>query len=466
MSTDEMSNLSAISLSPTQRVLANVATERVEKRTLNKEITAVGVVDFAEPLQTTVSARFRGRIEKLYVNYTGEVVQKGQPLFELYSPDLVSAERDFVLALEGLKSAPASNSMAREQQDQLVKAVRDRLHIHFGMTDEQIAELEKKKDVRNKVIFHSPIQGTVIRKQIAEGQYVDEGMEIYQLADLSRVWIYLDVYEKDIHSVRLGQPVQVSSEAYPDESVTGRVTFIDPVLNSEARTIRVRTEFANSNGKLKPQMYVKAKLSAQVPLGIAVPISAVLSTGKHNLVWVEVQPNMFEPRDVVLGASTDSYYEVLSGLKGGENIVVSGGFLIDSESQLQQPGSTQDHSEHMVQPTKIKKEVTLSSKPATETNQNGTEITGNKDVTDVKIIVKGEYSPDVIYAKQGKKLRLHFYRDEDSECTKEIVFETLSLRRDLPEWKTTTIEFTPKDTGEIEFHCGMDMVRGKIIVGK
>ncbi len=449
ISSSSLANIEAVSLSPTQRVVANVTTTTVERRSLNKEINAVGVVDFAEPLQATVSARFRGRIEKLYVNFTGDVVHKGQPLFELYSPDLVSAEQEFILALDAMNSAIASNNDADVQQSrqagQLLQAARDRLRVHFGTTEQQIADIEAKKQVRYAVTFDSPIHGTVIRKEIQEGQYVDEGMMLYQLADLSKVWIYLEVYEKDVRFIKLGQVAQITSEAYPNESFSGRVTFIDPVMNGETRTVRVRTEFANPNGELKPQMYVKAQITVPITNAIIIPASAVLSTGKRSVVWVEVQPNMFEPRDVVFGEHTDSFCEVLSGLKRGETIVVTGGFLLDSESQLQQSTSAEPKGGLMA-------------------HENGSHAMAENGK--VNILVKGRYSPDVIHVKQGQKVKLLFYRDEDADCTNEVVFEELNIRRHLPARTTTTVEITPKDTGEIHFVCGMGMVRGKLVVEK
>jgi len=446
MSSGELALIRSVSLSPSQRVIANVSTTRAERSSLKKEINTVGVVDFAEPLQAKVTARFRGRIEKLHVNFTGETVHKRQPLFELYSPDLVSAEQELILAVNANHSYSTNGD--GENQQRLLQAARDRLRVHFGMTTEQIEEVELRKQARTTLTFNSPIHGTVIRKEIQEGQYVDEGMLLYQLTDLSRVWIYLDVYEKDIRFIKVGKSVQITSEAYPNESFTGKVTFISPVLNGETRTVRVRTEFDNPNGKLKPQMYVKAQVSVPVNDVIVIPSSAVLSTGRRDVVWVEVKPNTFEPRSVMLGVHTESACEVLSGLKEGESIVATGGFMLESESQLQQPfaagsepaGGVMTHDDH---------------KASTESKPN-----------EVKIVVNGQFVPDVIHAEKGKTLKLSFYREEESGCINEVVFESLHIRRPLASLKTTTITLTPKKAGEITFTCGMDMVKGKIIVEK
>ncbi len=456
MASEEMENIYAVSLSPTQRVLANVATEPVFRRALSREIEAVGVVDIAEPLQATVSARFRGRIEKLFVNYTGEQVKKGQPLFEMYSPDLITGKREFLLAIDALSAAKeAGIEQNIRMQEGLLRAIRDRLHIHFGMTDEQIAELESGGRVSNTVRFLSPIAGTVIRKQALEGQYVDEGMALYELADLSTVWMYLDVYEKDARFIRINQPLQITTEAYPGETFSGRAVFIDPVMNSETRTFRIRAEFSNPHLRLKPRMYVRAQIKVSLGRPLVIPASAVISTGKRTVVWVEVKPNVFEPRDVVLGSTSDLYYEVISGLMEGDEIAVSGGYLIDSESQLRLPAARDAHAGHG---------VTTQASEESRITGRGSSVSGQTAANEIHILVKGRYKPDVIRIKQGKPVRLLFYRDEDADCTNEVVFDDFKIRKRLPARKTTTIEIPPTKPGEYHFTCGMGMVSGKLVV--
>lgn len=454
MASEEMENIYAVSLSPTQRVLANVATEPVFRRALSREIETVGVVDIAEPLQATVSARFRGRIEKLFVNYTGELVKKGQPLFELYSPDLITGKREFLLAVDALSAAKeAGIEQNIRMQEGLLRAIRDRLHIHFGMTDEQIAELESGRQIGNTVQFFSPIAGTVIRKQALEGQYVDEGMALYELADLSTVWMYLDVYEKDARFIRINQPIQITTEAYPGETFSGRAVFIDPVMDGETRTLRVRTEFPNPHLRLKPGMYVRAQIKISLGRPLVIPASAVISTGKRTVVWVEVKPNVFEPRDVTLGSTSDSFYEVISGLMEGDEIAVSGGYLIDSESQLQLPATAGVHKGHGV-----------TTEPSREFRDAPPSSADGQAMDEINILVKGRYKPDVIRVKQGKPVRLHFYRDEDADCTNEVVFDDFKIRKRLPARQTTTIELPPAKPGEYHFTCAMGMVSGKLVV--
>jgi Cu(I)/Ag(I) efflux system membrane fusion protein len=342
-----MKAIRRVTLSPTQRVLANISTVHVERRTLTKEMSAVGIIEIAEPLQATVAARFRGRMEKLFVNTTGATVKQGQPLFELYSPDLLSAEQEFLLVFEAMTRAEAAgDSQTVAGQSPLLRAIRNRLRVHFGMLESQIEELQRTREIKSSVRFFSPIHGTVLQKNVVEGQYVDEGMVLYQVADLSRVWAYFDVYEQDVRYLQVGQSIQMTTEAYPGERFAGRVTFIDPVISEETRTARVRTELSNPFDKLKPKMFVTAHWQVPIVRALVVPISAVLFTGKRTLVWVEVSENTFEPREISVGTSAQGYYVVLNGLKEGDVIAATGGYLLDSESTLQQPTSADPHAGH------------------------------------------------------------------------------------------------------------------------
>lgn len=439
----QRNELQRVSLSPTQRVVSNITTARVERRTVTKAIELVGVVDVAEPLNATVSARFRGRLERLHAGTTGERVQRGQALFELYSPDLVTAEQEFLLALEASASGDT-------RQRTLVDGVRSRLRMNFGMTDEQIAELERTRSVRTTVTFHSPIHGTILSKNINEGDYVDEGTVMYRLADLSKVWIMLDIYEKDLRLVRHGQTVVIRTDSYPGEEFSGKVTFIDPVLDPTSRTATVRTEFANRHGRLKPNMFVSATLEYAQEAPLTIPRQALLETGRRTVVWAEVDTNIFEPRDVRIGLRGERYVEVLDGIESGTFVAATGGFLIDSESLLQESGGVSerehDHS---------------TDDASTAVTDKGTVAPVN-GIVDIR--VKGEYSPSVIRVKKGTPLTLRFYRDETARCTEEVQFAELGIKRSLPAFQTTEVTLTPRHEGTIHFSCGMDMVHGRLIV--
>ncbi len=433
----ELEQLREVSLSPTQRILANITTISVSRQPIIKDIHAVGIVDVAEPMKATIAARFRGRIEKLYADVTGSKVNNGDPLFELYSPDLLSAEQELLLALS---AQPTSGNTMNDPSIRLslVDAARTRLRHTFGMTDSQIKELEHKREVLPSIVFTSPVSGTILSKAVQEGTYVNEGTLLYEIADLSSIWVNLDIYEHDVAFLHLQQRVKISNEMNPLDTLTGLITFIDPTVNPETRTVRVRAELPNPQSRWKPQMWVRASIAIEEKTTLVVPQSAILRTGKRNIVWVETKQNTFEPRDVTLGIESESSAEVLSNLSEGEKIVVTGGYLIDSESQLQTPS----------------------------TSERTPTADGQDDGNEIRIIVKGGYAPDVIRLKKGKPTRLNFYRDEDSRCSEEILIPVFHIKKMLPAYKHTIIEITPDTTGSFTFTCGMEMLTGTIIVVK
>jgi len=452
----DFTNIKAVSLSPTQRVMANITTATVERKSLKKEVAAVGVVDFAEPNYLRISMRYSGRLDKLYLTYTGQDVRKGDPVADVYSPEAISAQQEYLLALESseeLKNAPENIAAGAED---LHNQAKQKL-LRWGFTEQQVKKLDESREIARIVTMLSPINGTVMKKNVDPQHYAAMGEDIYDVADLSTVWIYLDIYEKDIRFVKVGQTVRTTTEAYPNETFVGRVAFIDPVLNADTRTVRVRTEFANHGEKLKPNMYVKASIAVPSMNTLVIPASSIMSTGKRSVVWVEVKPNIFEPRDVMIGTSTETFAEIVSGLSEGERVAETGGFLIDSESSLQQPGETDVLAGH-------RNRETAAQEPYARPSEYFKPTEKHADNNEAGILVKGKYSPEIIHVKAGVPVTLHFYRDEDADCTNEVVFESLGIRRRLPARETTTIVFTPSDTGEIGFSCGMGMVRGKLIV--
>jgi Cu(I)/Ag(I) efflux system membrane fusion protein len=315
-------------VSRAQRVKANIATSAVRRMPLSASVSASGVVAFAEPFQSVVTARGRGRIEHLFVNRTGAVVRKGEPLLSVYSPELISAGEEYLIALGGAEDVTRA---------QLIAASRKRLMERFGLTESQINRLERERDMQSPATYSSPIAGTVIRKPVVEGQYVEEGMTLFELADLSRVWVIASVPEQDIRSVRIGEPVEVTVDAYPGLLYKGRVGFIEPVLDADSRTVRVRTELANPEGKLKPNMYARIALKGAPREALVVPTSAVLFTGRHPLVWVETEPGRFASHVVSVGLTAGAFTEILGGVDEGDMVAATGGFLIDSESRLEAP---------------------------------------------------------------------------------------------------------------------------------
>jgi len=316
----DMNNM--IALGNKKQILANVTTIIVKKENLQEQVTAYSYLDFVENNRKTISARFNGRIEKLFVDKTGDYIKKGQPLFEIYSPDLVQAQNEYLIALNN-----SSNSTS------LLKASKKKLEI-FGLTPEQIQTLEKTREISMTLTYFSSLSGTVIEKKVQEGVYVNEGNAIYEVAELSTLWNVAELYESNLFNVKVGNAVKLHLRAYPGEEFNGRVTFIYPVVNSQTRTIKVRSEFSSYGGKLKPQMYGETIFSADAGTGILIPADAVIFTGNRNVVWVKTSVEMFEARIVQLGQKFGEKYQILSGLNEGDEVAATGGFLIDSESQL------------------------------------------------------------------------------------------------------------------------------------
>ncbi len=451
MSVEDGAMLQSVSLSPTQRVLANVTTTAASRRSILRTITVVGAVDFAEPLQAVVSARFRGRVERMLVNYTGALVKKGQVLFELYSPELINAQQDYLIAYSTMRKAQESgNAAGAELQSGLLASIHDRLTMHYGLKQDKIDQLESSGKVLHSASFTSPISGTVTSKNVQEGRYIDDGTAVYEIVDLSRVWIYVEVTEQDLRFVRIGQTALLSTAAWPGEEFRGRVTFIDPVMNAQTRTVRVRVESGNPGGRLKPGMYVNGSITVKAVDALVVPATAVIRTGRRDVVWVEAGENRFEPRDVRLGAKSGDYYEVLGGIDEGEMIAETGGYLLDSESTLAHPeaAAAKQHAHEDAGNSRLENNSEPSSKGPRE----------------IKVKVKFGYAPEVIRVKAGEKVRLLFHREEDSKCSEEIVFPDFNIRKTLPAFRTTAIDLTPKKKGSYTFSCGMDMLHGTLVV--
>lgn len=318
-----------ITLSSNKQMLANISTEKVQKENLKKELTAYSYLDFVEQNRKTIPAKFNGRIEKLFVDKTGDYIKKGQPLFEIYSPDLVQAQNEYLIA----------QSNNKNENNSLIEASRKKLEL-FGLTSDQIEDLKKSGEIKLTLTYYSPISGTVIEKKIQEGMYVNEGTVIYEIAELSTLWNIAEVNESDLSTVKVGSKVKLILKAYPGEEFTGRVTFIYPVVNSQTRTVKVRSEFSSQNSKLKPQMYGETIFSTDAGTGLLVPADAVIFSGNRNVVWVKTSDGMFEARKVQLGQKFGDQYQILSGINEGDEVAASGGFLIDSESQLKTGKST------------------------------------------------------------------------------------------------------------------------------
>ncbi len=291
---------------------------------LRRTIRTVGYVDYDEPAQADVTTKFRGWIEKLYADYTGQLVRRGEPLFAIYSPELYSAQVEFVETLA-------------EGDQTLLQSAQTKLKF-FDISDAQIAELEKSRQPKKTLTIDAPISGFVITKNIVEGQMVDAGMPLYRLANLGTVWVYAQIYEQDLPYVKLGQEATMTLSYLPGRTFHGRVTDIYPTVNETTRTAKVRLEFENPDYSLKPGMFANVTLTAEAAASaLLVPDSAVLRSGEKDTVFVALPGGKFDPRTVKLGLSAENDYDqVLSGLKARERVATSGEFTLDSESQLRE----------------------------------------------------------------------------------------------------------------------------------
>jgi membrane fusion protein, copper/silver efflux system len=307
----------------------------VERRTLNRTIRAVGTVQADERRLFIVNTKFEGWIEKLYVNATGETVQRGQPLMEIYAPELVVAEREYLLAWRGLQDLAGAGPEIRNSASQLADAALQRLS-NWDISADQVKRLQRAGTVTRTLTLRAPVDGTVMEKMAVEGMHFTAGDPLYRIADLSNLWVTADVFEQDIGMLRRGQEARIAVNAYPGTEFGGKVDFIYPTVSQETRTGKVRIVVANADGRLKTGMYTNVIVDTAVgdrPV-LAVPDSAVIDSGTRQAVLIERGEGTFEPREVRLGAHADGFYEVRKGLAGGERVVVSANFLIDAESNL------------------------------------------------------------------------------------------------------------------------------------
>ena len=326
---------STFTVDPRRQQLINVQTTEVEVRSLEKVIRTVATLEVDETRIAYVHPKIQGWIQKVFVDFTLQHVNEGDPLFSIYSPELVLTQEEYLLALktaENLADSPFEHVSSGARS--LFEATRRRLEL-FDITDQQIEQLEKSGQVQKHSIVYSPASGYVVEKNAFPNMHVTPETKIYIIADYTNIWAYVEIYENEISYVREGQRVAMSTVAYPGEVFRGDITYVYPHLNEETRTMRVRLEFPNPELKLKPGMY--SNIEIQVPLGatLAVPESAVLRTGKRDLVFVDLGSGTMQLRQVQVGAQAGGYYEILKGLQTGERVVSAANFLIDAESKVQ-----------------------------------------------------------------------------------------------------------------------------------
>jgi Cu(I)/Ag(I) efflux system membrane fusion protein len=389
---DEMASMREFATSEAAKALMDIETSPVERKFVTADIRMVGKVEYDESRLAYITAWVSGRLDQLYVDYTGVSVNKGDHMVYMYSPELLSAQEELLQALKSSQRIKSDNSdIVRDLTTGTLDAAREKLRL-LGLSAEQIAEVEKRGSATDHITINAPISGIVVHKNALEGMYVKTGTCIYTVADLSHIWVKLDAYESDLSWLRFGQQVEFTTVSFPGEVFKGTISFIDPVLDPVTRTVKVRVDVPNEDGRLKPEMFVKAIVKANVAAGgkvmdprlagkwicpmhpsvikdgpgkcdicgmplvkteslgyvsadpddskkpLVIPVTAALVTGTRAIVYVEV-PNAdkptYEGREIVLGPRAGDYYIVRNGLEEGQRVVTKGNFKIDSALQIQ-----------------------------------------------------------------------------------------------------------------------------------
>jgi Cu(I)/Ag(I) efflux system membrane fusion protein len=323
-----MPGYAKVTITPERQQLIGVRTAQVKKDKLLMSIRAVGIIEPDQRRLAHIHTRVNGWVNKLHVDFVGQSVEKGAPLLEIYSPELLSSQNAYLIARSGVGVRGAIG-----QNDGVIDAARKRLEL-LGVAPEEIAELDRTGRARDTLLLRSPIAGTVLERNVLEGSYVEPQIELYRIADLSVVWVQAKIYEYELPHIEVGQPVVVTVQSQPQKEFSGKVTFVDPVVQEATRTVNVRVEIKNDGRLLKPGMYADLKIEHDMGTGLLMPESAVLRTGERAVSFRVLPENRFEPVEVKLGGRFGDNLQVLSGLKDGDTVVASAGFLIDSESRL------------------------------------------------------------------------------------------------------------------------------------
>lgn len=334
---DEAVSGSVITIDPATQQNMGVRTARVSLKNLHRTIRTVGVVGYEEPQQYSVNIKTNGWIERLHVNETGAFVKKGQPLLEIYSPELVAAQEEFLLALRN-KTALQESKIPEisEGAGRLLESSRKRL-LFWDISAKQIAKLERSGKALKTLVLYAPYDGVITQKNATEGMYAKAGMELFKISDISSVWVYADIYEYELPWVKVGQTARIQLP-YQREPLSGKISTIYPYVETKTRTVKVRIDLKNPSFELKPDMYVSVRLEAQSVNDIlAIPVEAVLNSGDKQTVFVALGEGKFEPRQIKLGIQgEEGYVQVVQGLLENESVVTSAQFMLDSESTLRE----------------------------------------------------------------------------------------------------------------------------------
>jgi Cu(I)/Ag(I) efflux system membrane fusion protein len=433
----------SISLDQVQKL--GVKSEAAAIRVLNTTLRATGRIEVDERRTYTIAPKFEGWVERLYVNTTGQTVDKGQALFDVYSPELVSAQREHALALQGLASMQNADEEAKKSMRQLVAASTARLR-NWDITDAQSAASGVTGSAQ-RLTFRAPVSGVVLEKKAVQGMRFSAGEPLYQIADLASVWVIAEVPEQDIGLVRLGSRTRVTVDAYPGRAFDGKVTFIYPTLNSATRTVQVRMEIANPDGLLKPAMFANVQIEAGSSAKVlAVPASAVIDSGTRQIVLVRLAEGRFAPRPVSLGRRGDDYIEISGGVAEGEQVVTAANFLIDAESNLKAALSGMDgHAAHSSVPAS---QMNMDRRTPGQLDSVGHQGQGVLDAINPDGTVSITHEPIKSLGWPGMTMDFALANDSLAAGIKPgsaISFEL--VERSPGEWVVTRLQATPQHGG-------------------
>ena len=324
--------LATVNIDPQRQQLIGLRTAEVTRGLVGATWRTVGKVAVDETRVHHVNIKVSGFAEHVYVDYVGKIVRAGEPLFTIYSPDLLSVQQEYLLAIRTRKALSESGAMS-SMGDDLVEAAHERLKL-WDISPSEIERLERTGKPTKTLTIYSPMSGVVTKKDLVMGHRLNEGDMPYEITDLSSIWVLADAYESDLSRLKLGMTAALSLQAFPNRGFKGRVIFVDPILDPKTRTAKVRLEFPNPTGELRPEMFGEVTLQAKERQGLRISADAVIDSGTKKVVFVALPEGKFQPREVRLGETSGDTVEVLSGLSQGEKIVTRANFLIDSESRL------------------------------------------------------------------------------------------------------------------------------------
>ena len=445
-SADQAASANQIKISTEKVQKLGVRSEAAQLRSLDKTIRVAGRIEPDERRIYTIAPKFEGYVERLLVNATGQSVLKGQALLEVYSPELVSAQREYVIAAKGVDALKNAGSETQGGMKQLAEASLLRLK-NWDVSEAQLKALAVSGETKRTLSFRSPVSGIVTEKKALQGMRFMPGEMLYQVSDLSSIWVIADVFEQDIALVKLGAKAKIKVNAYPDKQFEGKVSYVYPTLNAMTRTVPVRLELANPGLLLKPAMFAQVELPVSAKTAvITVPVSAIIDSGTRQIVLIQQGEGRFEPREVKLGARSDTHIEVIDGVKDGELVVIAANFLIDAESNLKAAVGGFGHSAHGAAP----KTVGAPEKTAPVGKSASHSAEGTVDSVDAKA--------GIISLNHGPVDSLKW-----PAMTMEFKLANNALLQALKPGAMVTVEFVERGKGEWVITSVKPMVMGETV---